>query len=216
MKIERDAPERLVITDFPVFSAAWFSFGLLIGLAMIVSGFQTFSVGKLFVGCIFVGIAGFAVAYSLNRTVFDFDLRDRKLHWKRVGVLGASGESLDVDKLDFAYLEFFGAGKRKFYRAVIQSGTKKLPLTLQGIHDYAIVRKVCDAINQLLGKPPRDDAADFKLTLLDLISRGKDDTACWTLQKFTGLRGDEVLDAIQSLRAEGNNSSFSLFPSSLE
>lgn len=176
MKIARSDNKHLVVVDFPIFLAAWFSLGLLIGITMLVAawngGLEHLQVGELVVGCVFVGLGGTAIVSALNRTVFDFDLSRRSAIWDRKGLLGHKSGNVTLEDFRFAYVRFSSSGKGLSYSVCLRMGEESFPMRHYGTGDLRDCRTVRDAINSKLGKTVRTDEDDLQETVKDILQEG--------------------------------------------
>lgn len=201
MKITRSDSEHLIIVDFPIFSAIWFFFFVVIGVHLLISTItkSALNPGILLVGCIFLTIGVVAQFWLLNRSVFDFDLRSQMVAWKRTGLLGRGGGAITFKQIKYVYLEY-SSGKGGFnYRPVLQLGSKVVPLRPYFTHDTDS-QKICNEINKALGKSPRSMEEDMEVTVRSLVSCGESDAAVRIVRRFFRYNFAQADEYIKSLK----------------
>jgi hypothetical protein len=157
MKITQQDQSALIIEDFPyLIGAITFPlalFGLYHAIAITVrSGLTRNGVGAAISAC----LAFLIGAVFTKRSVFEFDLVQRQLRWKRGGLFGSSHGLVPFDQIRSATVQSL-SGDAPTYRVAVLTHEGEIPLTDAYSAGSEPSESIRTAINKVLDAAPANE-----------------------------------------------------------
>ncbi len=167
MRIEQRINGSVVIRSSRSLRPVCFALGAAVVAAVLLR--EPREAAKLYLGLL-GSIVPFALAALLERTVFDFDVTQRRLRWTRKPLFRTLGGELAFDDIvDVALrtrLETGSDRRQRVHRVALQTIAGELVLSNAWTGDERVQSRIVDAIRTVLGKSaaqPVEDSIEVRV-----------------------------------------------------
>ena len=148
----------------------------------------------------------FLAAYAMDmsfysESLFDFDHCERRVTWRRSGLLGWKKGAINFDDISCARIDFSQTKSRVKFRPILEVSVKRVPLRHYFSSDLTSCETVRDEINEALGRPETTNDEDFDIELRRLLSRDRTYIALMLAWKFLNNRV-EAKARIEKIKAD--------------
>ena len=159
MKIKRQDQSALVIEDFPyligviAFPLACFLLYEAIATA-VRSGLTRNAIGAFFSA----GLLFLAGVLFTKRSIFEFNLVQRQLRWKRGGLLSSQQGLVPFDQIRSAIVQSLNSSGTQTYRVAVLTNDAEIPITEAYTTGIEQPERVRTAINSVLNIAPTNES----------------------------------------------------------
>jgi hypothetical protein len=171
MKITQQDQRALVVKDFPyLLGIVVFPMSLYlcyVAVAAAVHGGRTRNI----IGWGFSALLSFLCGVVFTkRNVFEFDLVQRQLHWRRRGLYSRQQGDVPFDDIRSVTVQSLNTSNSPTYRVLLRTDASEIPLTEAYSTGRETHERICAAINEALKLNP-SDAIDNQIQELAMSGR---------------------------------------------